>query len=273
MKKIWLFLLCVSSIWMVHASDEWIECSEKGFKGHLQGIAADESGIYWAFYDTLLKTDYQGKKIASVPRIAHMGDLCVANGKVFVTLTVYGKKHLPKHDNWSGWVLEFDSSTLKYLARHKMEAPRVDGITCLDGKFFVGIDAGRAPHPKNEILIYDRNFKFLKKVTVDIGGTTMYGVQTMNPYQGKLLTSFYADRKKKSYLFDIQDFSKVAGIFPERTSFGMAAVPASLAGAENVFLIAHNTGTKKNWSAKLRVVRMVDGKLTPYKMPVVTGSK
>ena len=267
MKQILCLLLCAANALVLLCAAEWIECSEKGFKGHLQGIAADESGIYWSFSDTLLKTDYQGRKLASVSWFSHMGDLCVVNGSVFVALTVRGKNNLREYENWKGWVLAFDAASLKYLARYRIGAPRIDGIAYVDGKFFIGIDAGRAPHPLNDILVYDRSFKLLEKVTVDIGSNTSYGVQTMNPYHGKLLTSFYGDRRKKSYVFDINDFSRISGEFPVRTSFGMAAVPPAVAGAEDVFLIARNTGKKRDWSARLQVVRMVDGKLKTYKIP------
>ena len=268
MKKLFLGLVGAMLFGTVFAGDVWIECSEKNFKGHLQGIAADESGIYWSFYDTLLKTDYYGKKLALFPRISHMGDLCVVNGKVYVALTIYGPSHIVKHDNWQGWVLVFDAGTLKYLGRHKMAVPAVDGIAFLDGKFYVGVAAERELHPLNKVLVYDKEFKFLKELTLDIGQKTFYGAQTINPFGSRLLFSFYGEKKKKSYIFEPDDLTKIVDTFPVRTSYGMAAVPKSIAGAENVFLIAHNTGKARSWSARLKVVQLIDGKLQPFKLPL-----
>ena len=88
-----LVLLVVAALFAVaniHAGE--ILCEAGGFAGHLQGIAADATGIYWSYYDTILKTDYAGKTLATVKIPRHSGDLCAANGKVYVSVCYYDAK-------------------------------------------------------------------------------------------------------------------------------------------------------------------------------------
>lgn len=88
-----------------------IFCEEGGFKGHLQGIASDTNSLYWSFYDTILKTDYKGRKIKSVPVVTHAGDLCVAEGKVYVTISIYSAAELKKREGQRCWIFVYDTDS------------------------------------------------------------------------------------------------------------------------------------------------------------------
>ncbi len=268
MKKFLTILLLLLFVFPLSAGEGmWIECREKGFKGHLQGIAADENGIYWSFTDVLLKTDYTGKTLISRPVFSHCGDICVVDGKIYAAMVLrLPEKEMAKFDNWSGWIFEFDAATLELTGKYKSHKPRIDGITFASGKFYVGVDGGRNFHPVNEILICDRNFKLLETRTIDIGQPTRYGAQTLNFVQGKLLASFYSDKRKKACFFTPDDISRPESFFPQRCSFGLAEIPESFCGEKDVFLLAHNTGTRRNWSAKLQIVKYAGGKLIPVKL-------
>ena len=76
-----LFVALLAFMGVAGISGE-IVCEREDFPGHLQGIAADPSGICWSFYDTVVKTDYRGKIIASAKAPRHSGDLCIADGRV-----------------------------------------------------------------------------------------------------------------------------------------------------------------------------------------------
>ena len=71
MFKRWLATLAAALCLTAPAGE--IVCEAKGFRGHLQGIAADESGIYWSFYDTVVKTDWSGRELARVAIPRHAG--------------------------------------------------------------------------------------------------------------------------------------------------------------------------------------------------------
>ena len=251
------------------AQERYIVLPPEGLEGHVQGITADETGIYWSHTSSLLKTDYEGKILASVKVPSHAGSLCITDGKLFVSMALRGTKILQAHEKCRSWIFEFDSTTLEVVRKYKHpELTGPDGLAFHDGKFYIAKGFPRDPHPINEIIIYDRNFKRLETRKVDIGQNTMYGAQMLAVVDGKLLAGFYGDKKKKGYFFELNDFTKVVGTFPVRGSFGLVEVPVSVAGEKGVFLIAEATGTRPNYGARVRVVKYENGKLTPFHKPL-----
>lgn len=243
-----------------------IVCEAAGFPGHLQGIAADESGIYWSFYNTVVKTDYAGRELARVPIPRHAGDLCVAEGKLYVSVIYYDKKKA-KRAGGTGWIYVCDTDlNFKSLREVALpDTPRPDGITFLDGKFYVaGDDFGKEPHPVNTISVYDRDFKFERKLTVDIGKPTRYGAQTLNAVGGRILAGFYAG--KGNSVFFAPPELKTAETFPLSVNVGMAVVPKSLSGGRELFLVARIVGKKGEWGGKALVYERRDGKLLPAEL-------
>lgn len=266
--RFWLSVFAVLSCCLhLYGAEQWIDCPEKHLDGHIQGIAADESGIYWSFSRALIKTDYSGKKLFSMKNIPHYGDVCVVDGKVYVAVIIQGRKNIIAHKKHRAWIFVHDAKTLKFLRKYKIPHPLPDGIAYADGKFYVGGGKGRDFHLLNPLYVYDKNFNLLKEHTLDIGSQTRYGTQTLNIVNGKLLASFYMDKAKKAYFFDLNALSKPDSFFPVRVSNGFAVVPEKIAGEKDVFLIAKSTGKKRDYSAKLRVVKYVDGKLKPFKIP------
>ena len=236
-----------------------IVCEKNDFRGHLQGIAADSSGIYWSFYDTVVKTDYSGRIIASVKAPRHTGDPCIAEGRIYVPIMLYDRKNIER-EGGTGWVYVYDTD-LKFLGKIALpHTPRPGGMTFHDGKFYIaGSDFGKAPHPVNPIYVYDRDFKFERKVIVDIGAPTRYGAQTLNMADGRMLIAFYA-KGSGSFLFSVPEL-KVEKAFPTSVSVGFAFVPPELARGRKLVLIARNTGKRGAYGAKLLIREWRDGKL------------
>lgn len=243
-----------------------IFCGTGGFSGHLQGIAGDESGIYWSFYDTVLKTDWKGREIASTSIPVHAGDLCLHDGKLYISVCYRDRKRIVA-EGGSGWVYLLDTA-LKPLGKRALpETPRPDGITFHQGKFYIGgDDFGHDLHPSNTVSIYDANFKFLRKVRVDTGAPTRYGVQTLTSFGDRILAGFYSSGKPSVFLYGENLTPREC--FPFSVSTGILRVPEKLAGNNDTYAISRNVGTARNWSAKLQVFRCENGKLVPAVLPV-----
>ena len=235
-----------------------IVCEAKGFPGHLQGIASDSTGIYWSFYDTIVKTDYTGKTLISVKSPRHSGDICVANGNVCVSVMHYDKEK-EKEDGFRGNVYIYDTN-LKFVKKVPLpETPSPDGITFLNGKFYVaGDDFGYEPHPLNTISVYDANLKFERKITVDLGKPTQYGAQTLNAFNGRILAGFYAQNGSAYFLAPPE--LKTEEAFPVSVNVGFAFVPENIAKGRKLCLVARNTGNRSDYGAKVLVYELKDGK-------------
>ena len=259
-----LFTVLALAALCLTASGGEIVCEAKGFPGHLQGIAADESGIYWSFYDTVVKTDWSGRELARVAIPRHAGDLCLVGGKVYVSVIYYDRK-MAKREGGTGWVYVCDGN-LKFLRKVALpDTPRPDGITFLNGKFYIaGDDFGKAPHPVNTIGVYDRDLKFERKITVDIGIPTRYGAQTLNAVNGRILAGFYASRGNGVFL-EPPELRKV-GTFPRSVNVGMAPVPKKLAGKRELYLVARLTGKKGDLGGKVLVYERRGEKLVPAEL-------
>ncbi|MBQ6352557.1 MAG: hypothetical protein IJJ28_04760, partial [Lentisphaeria bacterium] len=236
-----------------------IVCEKQDFAGHLQGIVADASGIYWSFYDSVIKNDYTGRIIASVKAPRHTGDPCIAEGRICVPIILYDREDI-KREGGTGWVYVYDTD-LKCLSKTaRPETPRPGAMTFFDGKFYIaGSDFGKKPHPVNPIYIYDRELKFERKVIVDIGTPTQYGAQTLNVADGKILAAFYA-KARGSVLLSVPDL-KVEKEFPTSLSVGFAFVPPEFSGGRRLVLIARKTGKRGAHGAKLLIREWRDDKL------------
>jgi len=257
MRKIFFPLILVALLSTLASAGE-IVCEAKGFPGHLQGIAADSTGIYWSFYDTIVKTDFTGKTLISVKSPRHSGDLCAANGKVYVSVMHYDKK-LEKEEGARGNVYVYDKDLKLVQKKPLPETPSPDGITFLNGKFYIaGDDFGYEPHPLNTISVYDANLKFERKITIDIGKPTQYGVQTLNAFDGRILGGFYA--KNGSAYFLAPPELKAEEEFPVSVNVGFAFVPDEIAKGRKLFLVARNVGKQSDWGAKALIYELKDGK-------------
>lgn len=148
------------------------------YPGHLQGICTDNRDkVYWAFTTVLVKTDASGAVLKQIPVALHHGDLCYLDGKIYVAV------NLAKFDDATSladsWVYVYDAEDLSLLAKHKAGEViyGAGGIAYHDGKFLVvsGLPEG---FKENYLFEYDRDLKFLRKITLQSGYTTK-GIQTV----------------------------------------------------------------------------------------------
>ena len=259
MKRLFELMVWALAVTFAATAGE-IFCEAKNFPGHVQGIAADATGIYWSFYDTIVKTDYKGKTLLTTKIPRHAGDLCAADGKVYVSVTYYDKKMVDA-EGGTGWVFVYDRD-LKFLKKVAIpDSPRPDGITFLNGKFYIASDDfGKDPHPVNTISVYDAQFKFEKKITVDIGVPTQYGAQTLNAVDGKILGGFYAKAGQNSVLLELPEL-KPAGLFKTSVDVGMAVLPPEIAGDRKLCIVSRLYGKPNDWGSKADIYEMKDSKL------------
>ncbi len=173
-----LLTLSISSLVLADDTTSFgnVKC-EGTYQHHLQGICTNgRNAVYWCFTTSLVKTDRNGKVLKKVPVARHHGDLCHADGKVYVAVNL-GRFNDPK-GNADSWVYVFDADTLSELARHK--TPEVfhgaGGIACHGGRFIV---VGGLPDgvEVNYAYEYDKEFRFVKRHVIKSGWTRL-GIQT-----------------------------------------------------------------------------------------------
>ncbi|QDT11110.1 glycerophosphodiester phosphodiesterase [Stieleria marina] len=149
---------------------------EGTYPHHLQGIAADDSSLYWSFTTTLVKTNKKGELATKVPVANHHGDLCYRDGKLYVAVNL-GKFNDPA-GNADSWIYVYDAQTLQEIARHETQEVEfgAGGIGFRKGNFFV-IGGLPADVHENYVYEYDEEFNFIKRHVIKSGHTLM-GIQT-----------------------------------------------------------------------------------------------
>ncbi len=174
----WVVLFSVKPLSANKTSEKFparVDC-EGRYPGHLQGICLDdERNIYWCFTTSLVKTDSQGKLLQMISVVSHHGDLCYANGKIYVAVNL-GRFNDPK-GNADSWVYVYDTQNLEEITRH--ETPQVKfgagGMATHQGRFLV---VSGLPHEIEENYLYefDDQFQFVKKHILASGHTHL-GIQ------------------------------------------------------------------------------------------------
>lgn len=140
----YLLLLFLTAAFTLGASPLIIN-SDVSYPSHLQGVAADETGLYFSFTEVLVKTDYTGKVLKEFKYVPHMGDLCIVDGDLFVVTQFRSQPHLIANSNRKSAVLQF-SKNLVLKKIHPLDIPwGVDGITFCNGKFYMAPDHGKEP--------------------------------------------------------------------------------------------------------------------------------
>ena len=152
------------------------------YSGHLQGITTGKKNtIYWSFTKVLVKTDAEGKLLKKTLVPNHHGDLTFYDEKVYVAVNL--GKFNKEAEHAQSWIYVYDSKNLKLVSKHSI--PEVvhgaGGIDYYKKHFFVvgGLPKG---HKENYVYEYDKNFKFLKKHTIN--GYTLKGIQTACYFKG-----------------------------------------------------------------------------------------
>lgn len=162
---------------MAHPSfADSIRC-EGTYRHHLQGVCRDDSAnLYWSFTTTLVRTDANGKLLKKIDVPNHHGDLCFADGLVYVAVNL-GRFNDPA-GNADNWIYVYQANSLDLMLR--VACPEVKhgagGIAVHDGRFVV---VGGLPEgvEENYVYEYDEKLAFVKKHTLESGYTRL-GIQT-----------------------------------------------------------------------------------------------
>lgn len=242
--RVFLSLLVLCSFLMLQG--KMIENLNTNYKYHLQGITADETGIYWSFTDTIVKTDYKCNvlKETKIPKL-HGGDMCIAHGDIFVAVLIRDPKLIAANNNSPAAVYQY-SKDLKLKKIHSLPIKRgIDGIAFYKERFYIAPDTGRKPHKVSAILIFDRNFKLLKEGEIRTPTTKRWGAQTLTVVNGMILASFY-DNGKDSPLIDPETL-QIKGASKLRPSVGLTKIPAKIAGNDHTYLVGRLKMVKGFW--------------------------
>lgn len=193
---------------------------EGEYRHHLQGICVDETSIFWCFTTTMVKTDFEGRVQSTVEVANHHGDLCYADGKVYVAVNL-GKFNQPagKADSW---VYVYDAKTMEELSRHEVQEV-VHGAGAMesrDGKFFVmgGLPEG---YEENYVYEYDENFKFVKRHVI-ASGYTRLGIQTGTFANNRWYFGCYGS---PAVLLVTDEKFQLKGRYEYNCSLGIVALP------------------------------------------------
>ena len=245
-----LFLLFMAVITL--GASPLILNPDSSYPSHLQGVAADETGLYFSFTDVLVKTDYTGKVLKEFKYVSHMGDLCIVDGDLFVVMQFRSQPHRIANGNRKSAVLQF-SKDLVLKKKHTLTIPYgIDGITFCDGKFYIAPGLKKDPKQETMLMVFDRNFKLLKEVRFKTGTTMTFGAQTLTTVNGKILASYYDDGDC-SFVLEPETL-KIVGKMSLRPSTGLAFVPEKISGNKNTFIIGRLKGKKDDWKCSYRSV-------------------
>lgn len=251
MKFFILVFLITASMLSAHPIVENLNTS---YYSHLQGIAADETGVYWTFTDVLVKTDYKCNVLKEVKLSPHMGDICMVDGDIFVATDFRKPEDIAANNNKKSAVLQF-SKDLVLKKKHTLDiAYGIDGITFCNGKFYIAPGLGKTPKKETMIMVFDRDFKLLKEVRFKTGASMKYGAQNLTAINGFILASYYDDGKC-SFILDPETF-KIAATTELRPSTGFTSVPEKISGNKNTFLIGRLRGKRGDWKCSFRSLKL-----------------
>ena len=174
-KAIGWMVACLLGIIESGLASDRIQC-EGTYRHHLQGVCQDPAGnLYWSYTTTLVKTDPVGKVLEKIEVANHHGDLCYADGQLFVAVN-YGQFNNPE-GHADNEIIVYQAKTLEQQARHKIPQVKhgAGGIAHHDGKFIV---VGGLPEgvEVNYLYEYDTSFRFKKRHVLDSGWTHL-GIQ------------------------------------------------------------------------------------------------
>ena len=223
----------------------------RDFRGHSQGICADESGIYCAFGYNIAKFDFSGRQLLRIDVPPHSGDLTTDGEKIYCAAALWdsvpASSEITRKYNASSCIFVYNKK-LELLEIKPLKALRgIDGIAFINGKFYVAANhLGAKLRTENRIAICDKEFNLLKIAVISIGTPTKFGAQALSSFQGKLLAAFYGGGKK-SYIFDPAELENSSGTvtpvgsLPENANVGFCETPPTLTDTPGTFIIARNT--------------------------------
>ena len=168
-------------------------------KGHVQGACCSAEAIYLSHIDGIFKLDWDGNVLKHVTLPRHTGDICYYKGRIYDSLS-----------NPQGFNLMVLDDDLNIVGKYKF--PGGDGATILNDVLYIGTGpCPSQPHRYSSISTFDLNRinkaeteqpkdgtainlsnTFLKKMTLDYGSETFYGVQDFANDGKYIYAMFYA---------------------------------------------------------------------------------
>lgn len=222
---------------------------------HLQGVSADKDFIYWSFTTILYKTDWTGKVLVKKDVLMHHGDLCVHDGKLYVTaaLPLPSKNGKPCY-NPNIYVYDCKDLTLvKKFNLTGITTVGLDGIDFHNGHFYIGDDKGKTTDIKfNTILVFTPDFKLVDKKKVP--GWTWFGVQTITWAHDSFWFGNYG-RENKTPTKQMNENFQLTGEYAIDISVGAVPLPKSPAGEPRIL--------------QARIVKTPEGKHSAELIPLV----
>lgn len=152
--------------------------------GHVQGIDATDEAIYLSHDKGLFKIDWNGKLLASVDAPRHTGDICVWKGRIYTAAHVINPGDGLSGGSGGGLVEVYDKD-LKLVKSRALDFG-IDGITCVDGRLYVGIGRNH-PRPMRGHVIGFLDAETLEPMGTcgtDYGHATCWGPQDL-AYDGE----------------------------------------------------------------------------------------
>lgn len=165
---------------------------EGTYDGHLQGLATDGKYLYWPFTKTIVKTDLNGKVLASTKQVPHQGDCCVKDGVLYVAVN---RGRFNKEEGAVSEVWSYDTKDLSLLK--KWQVPELvhgsGGMTWKGDRFYV---VGGLPptHTQNYVYEYTTDFKFVQRHVLETGYTVL-GIQTAALIRGEFVFGCYSNKE------------------------------------------------------------------------------
>lgn len=257
-------------------------------KLHLQGIACDETGIYYGFADGVTKTDWTGKVLAqgasAYGSTGHIGDVCLHNGLLYATSwrnkpgTVNsGGAPGSENSGREGMIQVFNAADLVMIPEKNRVLPySTDGIEFYNGAFWIGLPySGPYPHTNMTIAVWNEDFsrELSRPVHYSDGTKLLYTMQTLAEMDGLLWHGCYVDENwyrgrklplpaNRTYLTD--EKGNIVYSTSVWTATGIAMVPESLSHGRRLVITA---GDAKSGGARVdvRFWEWLDGELVPYR--------
>ncbi len=241
------FVLLAVSMPLVVAHAEDIVC-EGSYGGHLQGLDCDGEHIYWSFTVALVKTDMNGKLLASVEAPRHQGDLVVHDGRLYVAVNLGKFNQEPGEAD--SWIYVYDAGDLSLLEKHEaQEVVHGAGGMAFDGERFIVVGGLPENYDENYVYEYDTDLRFVKRHVI-ASGQTRKGIQTACYAEGQFWFGCYGYPDNAAILVTDGAFNLTAQL-DTKGSIGIAGI------GDSRFLQGHHSKNEdgKSWQGKVRVLR------------------
>lgn len=156
---------------------------EGDYSGHLQDVWKEGGTLWWAHTDTLVKTDLDGRILASALVGGHHAGLEVKDGRLYSAVCAYnGEPRGETTPDCHVMVGEYDADTLAQVKMHVLDINDRAGSFCFlaDGTCLVGC----LRHPDlqpTEIKFHhlDRDFRLIRTHVVDVGRAVALGIEVI----------------------------------------------------------------------------------------------